>query len=137
MLTNHPSRSISLSFVCRWSLLALILCSFASYAHSQSKKLDLRLCEELERTLKGTYINDTIPEGVCNLLALRDLAVRAREDVRGCDTVELLDQNVNDACKLVAIPDFDQCTNYLRNYCVNRHTKRQELVNACRAIRDM
>ena len=67
-----------------------------------------------------------ILEGVCNLLALRDLA----EHVQGSNAVDmssLLAQNVQDACSWLystSTPDIAQCEISLRYYCfMKTHAK--------------
>lgn len=129
-------RRLAMSYVWMLSLQALILCSFVNYAHSR-QSFDLELCDKLNRTLKGDKINRTITNGICNLLALRDLAEGASDDVKECNTVELLDQNLNDACNLLSEPNFDKCKKELRDYCVNRHTERQYLFSLCEYIKQL
>lgn len=123
-------RRFPMFYVWLLSLQALIVCSYAR------SEFDLRLCDVLNETLKGTKIDETITNGICNLLALRDLAEGANDDVKGCDTVELLDQNLNDACKSLPrhFDDFDECKKELRYYCVNRHTETIRLPEKCELL---
>ena len=120
-------RRFPMFYVWLLSLLALIVCSYAQ------SEFDQKLCNELESTLTGGKHNNSITNGICNLLGLRDLAEGANDR---CDAVELLDQNLNDACKSLPerFDDFDECKKYLRNYCVNSHRQKQRLLRECKKI---
>ena len=130
-------RRLPISYVWMLSLQALILCSFANYAHSEY--LDIELCNVViselpTQTNSDSSVQRPITTGICNLLALRDLAERADDDVKGCDTLELLDQNVNDACKSLSMPNLDECKKDLRDYCINRRKQQKLLKNTCNDI---
>ena len=68
---------------------------------------------------RGTWsqVPQSQKDGICNLLALRDVAERAQGTAAAISSsLELLEQNVQDACKLVSIPDGD-CKDVLRYNC--------------------
>lgn len=70
----------------------------------------------------GTQLSRSQKDGICNLLALRDVAERAQGIGTAAgisSSLELLEQNMEDACKVVfadSIPDRD-CKDVLRYNC--------------------
>ena len=44
----------------------------------------------------------------CRTVCKENLCEGANDDVKRCDTAELLDQNFNDTCKLLSMPNFDE-----------------------------
>ena len=71
----------------------------------------------------GTQLSQSQKDGICNLLALRDVAERAQGTGTATaisSSLELLEQNVEDACKVVfadSNPDRDNCKDVLRYNC--------------------
>ena len=124
-------------------VLALVLCLHQSAGHNQNiicKTLDDAVgAAAIHRRSAGafneiitaqllgweneTVENANILNGICNLLALRDLAEHL-QDIRAAYLSNLLQQNVQDACMwLYGDPDPDRdCEDGLRYFCFRKWT---------------
>ena len=84
----------------------------------------------------GTQLSQPQKDGICNLLALRDVAERAQGIGTAAaisSSLELLEQNVEDACKVVfpdSNPDRD-CKDVLRYNCFLDRTRNLALNRIC------
>ena len=84
----------------------------------------------------ATQLSQSQKDGICNLLALRDVAERAQgigSAAAISSSLELLEQNVEDACKVVfpdSNPDRD-CKDVLRHNCFLDRTRNPALNRIC------
>ena len=79
----------------------------------------------------------SILDGICNLLALRDLSEHV-EDASAADLGGLLQQNVQDACMWLydtSDPNIPQCEISLRYYCFRDMTHGPKMNLMCRSYR--
>ena len=84
----------------------------------------------------GTQLSQPQKDGICNLLALRDVAERAEGIGTAAaisSSLELLEQNVEDACKVVfAGSNSDRdCKDVLRYNCFLDRTRNLALNRIC------
>ena len=110
----------------------------------ESENLQCRICRQIKQSLETANNNMNLTteqgvsslsqsqkDGICNLLALRDVAERAQGTAAAISSsLELLEQNVQDACKLVSIPDGD-CKDVLRYNCFLNMTRDNALNGIC------
>ena len=147
MLTHRSKPSLSL-LVMYVVMQALVTCTYSQDCSIYSQpfvKLQCSICVQIKQSVtdanrnihlladRGTWsqVPQSQKDGICNLLALRDVAERAQGTAAAISSsLELLEQNVQDACKLVSIPDGD-CKDVLRYNCFWSMTRNNALNGIC------
>ena len=165
MFTHRSQPSLSLLVMCVVTQ-ALVMCTYSMTVDSDckstysraSESLPCSICREIRPTVEatrdyvyvhlpaeqaaawsqiGTQLSQSQRDGICNLLALREVAERAQGIGTAAaisSSLELLEQNLEDACKVVfadSNPDHGDCKDALRYNCFLDRTRNLALNRIC------